>query len=88
MCIQNFLLLLGTFLFESREFRNVTLVENFIQTHKNCLLFDRNSLKVLILFDMNSEKISIGKTAQPAFTSSKLTIETLKQYVKYVQSEQ
>ena len=43
-------------------------------------------MKVLKLFDMNSEKISIGKTAQPAFTSSKLTIETLKQYVKYVQS--
>ena len=42
MCIQNFLLLLGTFLFESREFRNVTLVENFIQTLKNCLLFDES----------------------------------------------
>ena len=65
-------------------------------SHKNtqycCLLFLLRSCQTAISFALPStnllisEKLDIRPASQPAFTCSQLTIETLEQGVKYVQS--
>ena len=63
------------------------LYESSIRSTYELPVFDQTADRIIILSDSNFESTSFdGHIAQTAITCLKLTIETLEQGVKYVQS--
>ena len=62
---------------------NTTIITSFLKNH----ICDISCIEINILFVIfNNKELKNFKVTQPAFSCSKLTIETLEQVVKYVQS--
>ena len=65
---------------------NITTIENVQYFFSLSITFSASSLIIVSLLEYQPYWLVLALPCQPAFTCSKLTIETLEQGLKYVQS--